>query len=275
MIKIAHITDTHLDFISDEDTCEYFQTLADIHKNVDIIVHSGDISHSHHVRDNIISMMRFIKKPIAFVLGNHDYYYSQIQNVRSEITKLVSTTFVKNAVHYLTTSEPIYVNDVCIIGHDCWYDAHHGNPWAGGALNDWRFIREFANVSEGRTCVNEDIINLARCLALEGAVHIERNIEKAINNDFKKIVVVSHVPPFAESHVFNGDRGTSPALPWYTCKALGDLLISVALDNPDVEFLSLHGHTHSFFDKKIMPNLQTRVGNSVYGNPGVGNVLQF
>lgn len=271
MTKIAHITDTHLDFISDDDACEYFEILANIHKDVDVIVHSGDISHSHFVRDNILLLKRFISKPVAFVLGNHDYYYGQIKQVRSELSKLNA---LKNT-HFLTTSEPVYVNDVCIIGHDCWYDALHGNPWAGGALNDWRFIHDFAYFSEGRACVSDEIINLARCLALEGAVHIERNIEKALDNDVKKIVIVSHVPPFAESHVFNNSHGTSPALPWYTCKTLGDLLLTTAQNNPNIQFLSLHGHTHNFFDKKILPNLQTRVGNSVYGSPGIGNVLSL
>ena len=276
MIKIVHLTDTHFDFLSDDSFSEYTDDLSSVHKNVDVFIHSGDISQSFDLKHHLLSVSNSVQAPLLFVLGNHDFYQNAITPVRNDISKITGKKLM-----YLSSNKPVIIKDVAIIGHDCWYDARIGNPYGGFALNDWRYIEDFAkilrqdNLYSMRLEATPEIIEYAQCLAEEGVAHIERNLIDALKKKFTKIVVVSHAPPFAETHVFNGKMGQSAALPWYTCKVLGDLLIKYARDYPNVEFLTLHGHTHGFFDKKILPNLRVHVGGSEYTKPSIGNSINF
>jgi hypothetical protein len=48
-------------------------------------------------------------------------------------------------------------------------------------------------------------------------------------------------------------------------KTLGEALLELAGDHPDVDFLVLAGHTHGRREFQAAPNLMVRVGEARYG----------
>src|SRR5210317_891345 len=85
-MKIAWITDIHLNFLEFADRKRYYQDIVATKSNAVLV--SGDIAEAPTVSDIIEEMAQHIAKPIYFVLGNHDYYQSSVKNVRQKITQL-------------------------------------------------------------------------------------------------------------------------------------------------------------------------------------------
>ncbi|MGH9426333.1 MAG: phosphoesterase, partial [Terriglobia bacterium] len=64
-------------------------------------------------------------------------------------------------------------------------------------------------------------------------------------------------------------------LPWFTCKAMGDMLLASAEEHPDRQILVLCGHTHSRGKVDILPNLKVWTGGAQYGAPEIEHVFEF
>ena len=64
-------------------------------------------------------------------------------------------------------------------------------------------------------------------------------------------------------------------LPWFTCKAVGDVLLETAAAHPDKHFTILCGHTHGSGHVHIRPNLEVHTGGAEYGRPVVQTVFEF
>lgn len=274
MSRLIWCTDVHLDFLSENLIDEFIDKLAMI-PDVMGYVFSGDIATSTNVRYVLSRMDHVLWHPVYFVLGNHDYYGSSIKNMRNS---MVNLTHASRNLRYLTTlKDPCWVTPkVAIVGHDCWYDAKFGNPRSGFILNDWRFIGEFIYA---RSCNHSDeiseIIKLSIQLADQGVEHIQRSAIKAIEMGASKIIIVSHPVPFQEVHFHRGQLGDENAAPWYVCKSLGEMLLDLHQQYPNVEFLSLAGHTHGECELSIDKNLKVMVGGSTYGNPDVSGVIMI
>lgn len=272
MVRLAWCTDIHLDFMGDDGSNKFFERIKLI-KDIDGYVITGDITISVDLREQLIRMEHILNKPVYFVLGNHDYYYSTLTDVRRLVQKCTSDA--KNIVYLAEKTFIKLSSDTAIVGHDCWYDARLGDPYSGFAMNDWRHIEDFNSLRIRRWEVkpNENIIALARCLADEGAFHIETGIEAAIKDGCTKIITVSHVPPFPEAHRHEGERGSNGTMSWYTCKALGDVLAKCAENHPNVQFTSLSGHTHGAYDGR-RENIHVLVGGAEYEKPDVVGIIE-
>jgi hypothetical protein len=94
-----------------------------------------------------------------------------------------------------------------------------------------------------------------------------RGAEKAIADGKTEIIVLTHFPPFEEACLYRGRKSEPSALPWYSSKLMGDMLLSIADENPTVNITVLCGHTHSSAQTSPRPNLRVIVGHSDYGNP--------
>ena len=86
---MAWLTDIHLNFIDADARKKFYQKIIDI--ECDGVLISGDIAEAPSIKNILEEMAIYIKKPIYFVLGNHDYYQEQINNVRSEMTRLTES----------------------------------------------------------------------------------------------------------------------------------------------------------------------------------------
>lgn len=81
---------------------------------------TGDISDSTKLIFHLKILEAEIKRPVYFVLGNHDFYHSSIKKVYKEVSNLVSNS--KN-MSWLTEMGIIEINsDTAVVGHDAWAD---------------------------------------------------------------------------------------------------------------------------------------------------------
>lgn len=77
-MKFLWITDIHLNFVSLDKRKQFYQGL----KDGDAIVISGDIAEAPSIAKILSEVADHVGKPIYFVLGNHDYYHGEINNIR-------------------------------------------------------------------------------------------------------------------------------------------------------------------------------------------------
>ena len=85
-MKLAWVTDIHLNFLESSDRKKFYQDVVATDSNAVLV--SGDIAEAPTVSEILEEMAQHIAKPIYFVLGNHDYYQSSVENVRKTVTKL-------------------------------------------------------------------------------------------------------------------------------------------------------------------------------------------
>jgi predicted MPP superfamily phosphohydrolase len=269
-MQIGWTTDIHLDMAGD--VLGKIQKLSMDLRRCDALIITGDISVSDVVVPHLSMLETVIEKPIYFVLGNHDYYGSNIGTVRRNVTNLCnSSSYLRymSSVPFIKLGEGKY-----LIGHDGWYDAQNGNPNGDSLLmNDWIRIADFNSALRaslmGRTLNKNTIIGISRQLAQQSVNHVANSIKSVIKNS-DHIIVMTHVPPFKES--FNASEKyssipSSEVLPWYTSKVMGDMLMNAARTYPHVKFTILSGHVHSHYDDDLLNNLNVKVGKSIYGNP--------
>ncbi len=110
-------------------------------------------------------------------------------------------------------------------------------------------------------------------IADSDAIKLESDLSKAIKNHPKKIIVLTHVPPFREACLYQGEVSGDDWLPFFSSKVMGDLLFKYAGNNPSINFLVLCGHTHSKTCYQPLNNLIVKVGGADYHHPEVQELI--
>ena len=281
-MRLAWATDIHLDFITDpynskmsaknlDIFCSFFQN------DFEAVILSGDISLANFLKDHLLELEARLQVPIYFVLGNHDFWNSGFDEVRQQMFNLTNAT--KRLVYLSLTPYVQLSSTVAMVGHDGWYDGFNGNfENRNFIMNDWIKISNFAEVNSIIFDNNfqipnfKNILMVARKQAIIATKHVLNGIKLAISQiNPKKIIIVTHVPPFVHplEHKEN-------LYPWYSSKLMGDMLISVALKNPQIEFEVFCGHVHAAYEGNVSSNIFLRSGKAEYSNPrfqGVFNIL--
>ena len=272
----AWATDIHLDHLRSEDAIKVFAEKL-IEKNPTGVILTGDLSSAKRLVYHLSILETVVARPIYFVLGNHDYYESRIEEVRKTMKELVGmSSYLKYMSHVPYVS---LTNSTGLVGHDGWYDALYGDVLRSRfGMSDWQYIGDFYeagsyNRNESPQYKMDKIIPVARKLAHEGVTHMMNGIKKA-SKYHKNIIVATHVPPFEQAHIFEGAQGSPDTQPWFTSKMCGDMLLDAARTYSNINFTVLCGHTHGEFVGKILPNLIVRVGGTDYGNPVVQDIIE-
>lgn len=265
MFRLAWASDTHLNFLRVAGALECFvQSLKDDVLEVtgwdlDALIITGDVAEGHDFGDQIEDVKKYLGKPVYFVLGNHDFYGSSFESVRSWAARLGG---------WLTSEGVVKLTDeVGLTGHDGWYDARIGNPY-GLKMSDFRAIQDF-----NRKTV-EDIIQLSRHEADKAASEAEVHLNKALDL-FPKAIFATHYPPFEGACWHEGKMSGNEWLPWFTSKAMGDMLLKVAQARPEKQIMVLCGHTHSSGVYVAAPNLKVLTGQAVYGQPSLAGTIEI
>lgn len=277
MTRYAWASDTHLDFLdSDEQRIVSFAERL-VKDDPDGILLTGDISTGNRLIYHLSVLEHVVQRPILFVLGNHDYWDHTIENMRKQMKELSN---MSSFIRYLPTSPYVALTpNTALMGHDGWYDAVNGN-WKNSTMRmvDWIKIGEFAahgrNMQYGLPPDMPKIVEVSRKLATEGVAHLRTSIKAAVRYH-KNIVILTHFPPFAESHMHEGKRGDDSAQPWFTSGLMGAMLLDAAQSFPEVNFTVLTGHTHGKFDGHIKKNLYVRVAGADYGSPALAGLIDI
>lgn len=265
-MKYTWITDPHFDHLESDG----FSIIVDMIKaeGSNGVILTGDITCSATCILLLKRLYREIKIPVYFVLGNHDFYGCSIQSVRSTASMLEEQ---HSDLKYLTTStSPIELAPgVCLIGHDGWYDARCGDyEHSDVKMEDRNRISDFVNLTKAsfKTKLNE--------LGTEAAEHLRKQLKLAICS-YDQVVLAMHVPPFREACLYNGEIASNFNLPFYCCKAVGDVILEIMGSAPEKQLLVLCGHTHQKAEYQPLPNVKVHVGAAKYGRPRIQNTVEI
>lgn len=270
-MNLAWLTDIHLDCVNNLQVT--INTLADEVAAADGVILSGDISVSHSLMHHLELLEDAFNKPIYFVLGNHDYYYSDILRVRKQV---IAEHQDKRLCKYLGGLPFVMLSPTtALIGSDGWYDAYNGDVSKSQfIMSDWLNISDFKSAIRttltGKQIDMHRIMQVSREICKASVAHIARGIS-AVASNVNDILIVTHVPPFEQAYT-NGKYKNIPndhVTPWYTSRTMGEMLLLASKTYPHVQFTILSGHTHSEYQGSITPNLRIKVGKSSYGTPQV------
>ncbi len=265
-MQYAWLTDIHLNFIDDVARQKFYQEI--VNTGCDGVLISGDIAEAPCLVDILNEMMRYIDKPIYFVLGNHDYYRGQIQEVHDAMTAL---TKEHDKLFWLSASGIQKLdNNTFLIGQDGWADGRLGDYQNSRVvLNDSRMI---ADLFQEKILGKYQLLEKMQQLADADAIKLQKDLKQAVSQALKKIIVLTHVPPFKEACLHEGKISGDDWLPYFSSKVIGDVLITAAQQNPQIEFLVLCGHTHSEANV-CYDNLVIEVGKADYCRPEIQKII--
>lgn len=235
--------------------------------DADCFLVTGDIAHAPSVGAGLHSISTATGRDIWFVLGNHDYYFGSVKGVRAGVRDLCRTS---ERLHWLGGLGGVSLSEgTALVGCDSWGDCRLGNVRGTNVnLNDFHLIEGLAGLSRDAR------IGKLRALGDEAATHLRKAVLEALSMA-NHVVVLTHVPPFAEAAWYEDEPSRPEWLPYFTCKAVGTLLEKTMRANPRKRMTVLCGHTHSGGVAEILPNLTVLTGAADYGHPAVQRVFEW
>src|SRR5438552_2568346 len=121
MTRLAWITDVHLNFLGPSGAGAFLGALADTPS--DAVLLSGDIGEAPDVAEHLAALDSAVRRPVYFVLGNHDFYRGSIAGVRSAVEALCAA---RPNLHWLPRAGVVPLTDeTCLVGHDGWGDGRY------------------------------------------------------------------------------------------------------------------------------------------------------
>jgi predicted MPP superfamily phosphohydrolase len=252
-VRATWLTDIHLNFMRPLALRAFYERVRG--ERPEVLLVTGDIGESD-------SVARFVEElaaiaPVYYVLGNHDYYRSSIERVRSRVP-----------AGYLPALAPIQLTErTVLLGIDGWGDARCGDLQSTVQLSDWQLIEEFAPTRYDRVAR----IQLLQDLGTAEAFALGELLARAPASE--ALVVLTHVPPFPEACVYDGAQSEPAWLPWFTCIATGEVLAEYARAHPNKQITVLCGHSHGAGVCRPEPNLEVRTGGWPPGVEGYGNPI--
>lgn len=263
--KLLWLTDLHLDAADVALTGEFLNKLKSYEPSALLI--GGDISNGYGSLLRLKEIASKIGCEVYFVLGNHDYYYGSISNIRKMAMLLVQEIPV---LHFLTQSNVIELtSETALIGHDGWSDARQGDfLHSTVVLNDYFLIDELKELTP------LERLRKLNALGTESAKHLEKVLRTALES-YSRIVLLTHVPPFIEACWTEGKMSDDNWAPHFVNKTTGEVLKNIMEAHPDQELLVLCGHSHEFADVHVLPNIRVLTGESKLGVPSVQGVIEI
>ena len=260
-MKIAWATDIHLNFLAGEEVDRFGHRVRAM--DVEAFVVTGDIAEAPSLAPLLHRLAAASERPAFFVLGNHDFYRGSVEQVRDLAIDLPGTVGV-----WLPWAAPIPLGDRSVlVGVDGWGDGRLGNPEQTPIrLNDFRLISELV----GRS--HPQLLERLRLLGDQEALRAREVLQQALETGATRVLFATHVPPYREACLYEGRPSDDDWAPFFTCKAVGDVLLEFAAAKPGVDFLVLCGHTHCAATVQLRPNLTVHVGAAEYGRPAIEEI---
>lgn len=264
-LRFAWITDPHLNFLEPHDLARFFAEMREQAAEFDGFLVTGDIGEAPSVVELLKQWDDRVGKPTYFVLGNHDFYFGSIAEVRTQVDRLCAA---RPGLHYLTHRGVIEVGrQTALVGHDGWADARSGDYERSYVMmNDYRLIAELAGVGK------RERWPLLKEMGDQAADHLRRVLGDAVSR-FDNVWVATHVPPLREACWHEGQISDDEWAPHFTCLAVGDVLLQTADAHPHCRLEVFCGHTHGEGVTQPRPNLTIHTGGAVYGSPRIDRVI--
>ncbi len=114
MMRLAWATDVHLDSVDLPDVEAFCARVRAA--DVAALLLSGDIAEADSLGRWLTYLDSQLELPIHFVLGNHDYYGSDVTTVRGLVSSLENPK-----LSYLPATGPVQLTpEVTLVGHGGW-----------------------------------------------------------------------------------------------------------------------------------------------------------
>jgi predicted MPP superfamily phosphohydrolase len=267
MTSVAWATDIHLDWVEEAVRLNFYRAVRE--SAADAVVLSGDIAEGANTLLYLDEMARQFRRPIYFVLGNHDFYGDSLARTRRRVVELTTD---RPFLHYLSASGVVELTpQTALIGQEGWGDARLGDfEHSRVFLTDFVAIEELAQVHRDRPAFRK----LLEELGDQAARSVAADLSAALDR-YPRVVLVTHVPPFREAAWYEGRLSNDDWLPYFTCSAVGDVLRQAMQQHPQRQLLVLCGHTHGRGEARLLPNLRVLTGGAEGTGPIVQQVLRF
>jgi predicted phosphohydrolase len=253
--KYLWFTDTHFDKVLPWTLATFIFHI--IKENPKGIFLTGDIANGLLLEYYLKIIATFVKCPIYFVLGNHDYHYSSIEKVHEKVRKLCKK--YPNLI-WMTDAGVVPLNkDVALIGTEGWYDATNGTPLYLKFTIDWVLIEDFRKLPD----INARIAAW-RKLADESVSDLTVKLKSALDQNYKNIYVLTHFPPWKEATRDVGTIWERFLLPYNANIRLGDALTDMMGDYKDRDINVFSGHTHEDCWIQVSRNVECKVMKARY-----------
>ena len=253
--KYLWISDLHLDTLMPWTLIQFIYHIKS--EKPDGIFLTGDISNGLLVSIHLRLFAAFIKCPIYFVLGNHDLHFKSINKQHNKIKVLCKK--VPNLI-WMQDQEVIPLNDkACLIGSDGWYDAINGEEWFLRLTFDWFMIKDFRQLPNMK-----DRIATWNQMSKKSGEDISIKINKALEQGYKNIYILTHMPPWKEATKDVGSFFEKCWLPYNVNSYMGQAIEDAMIDHKTRHVTVLAGHSHDPLSVNVSRNIDCRVGKAHY-----------
>lgn len=264
MARLAWATDIHVNFVSAralEQLCAEM-----VASDPDALLITGDIAEAPTLRGALQRIADLVRRPVYFVLGNHDYYFGSIERVRESTSALCSQS---PWLRYLNDVDYIELSPAtALVGHDGWGDARYGAYWLSTVrMSDFEVITDFIGLDRGARWrrLNE--------LGDEAGRHFQRVLDVVVPR-YENVIVATHVPPIDRAAWHEGAMSNPTWLPFFSCKAAGDAIRAAFAARPECRGTVYCGHTHGSGEIEALPNVRVVTGGAVYSKPILQGLLE-
>jgi len=258
------ITDPHLDHLAGAK--ELVKFVAALHeRDSDALLLTGDIAEGRTVAEYLGILSGAYQRPIYFVLGNHDYYGTWIHETRESVRD-VCADVPPGILNWMPDAGVVMLGDrTALVGHGGMYDGQEGEPGLEMSMTDFHMPSGNPDMIRALGLGSRHLFELLFQLGRECADHVRETVRQAARDGARRVLVLTHVPPFLEASHFRGRPSEPRAAPFYVNRCLGDALLELSSELPDVQLEVFAGHTHGRRVYQAAENLVVRVGAARYG----------
>jgi predicted MPP superfamily phosphohydrolase len=266
-MKLAWATDIHLNHAGEAARRTFCQS---VREQADALLVTGDIAESPILGSTLTSLATLVERPVYFVLGNHDFYRGSIAGTRRQVGCVVGEGLV-----YLSQADVVGLTpSTALVGHDGWADGRLGDlDGSDVILNDFLLIDELKHWRDHHTLDKPALRRAIEALGDEAAGYLKSVLTPAAGQ-YPKVIVATHIPPFREAAWYDGRPSADDYLPFFSCKAMGDVLLEAARSHPKCDLLVLCGHTHGGGEVRMAENLWVVTGPAEYGKPEIQQIME-
>ena len=244
-MRLAWLTDLHLNFVTPGHVDRLCRAVREA--GADAVLLGGDIAEAPDVEEQLEGLgperAAGLLRPgqPRLLPGEHRPRPRRGRGLCARVPRL----------HWPPASGVIELTtETTLVGHDGWADGRFGDYERSEVfLNDYLLIEELAGLDE-----NERLLRL-NALGDEAAAHFRAVLPGALARS-RRVIVLTHVPPFREACWHRGRVSDDAWLPHFACKAVGEVLVEAMASHPECEMTVLCGHTHSAGEAQVLPNLR-------------------
>lgn len=264
-MKLAWASDLHLDLAGSQAVRRFFRTLRET--EYDALLVTGDLGNAKVITTYLEQIEKHCApRPVYYVQGNHDYYFSSLRRVDEELRDFCDG----RNVHLVASGDLIRLTKHCVlIGHRGWADGltRNGHP-SRLATEDYLRIADF------RPRNSYQRAHLQGMLAGASKRYLAALLQRALAA-YPHVIVATHVPPFPQTVRWNGSPCSEHYLPHYCNRPVGEMVHRLAGHWPDRTVTVLAGHSHCAAHAKIAANVTAQVASATMGKPRIYKVMEI